>query len=423
MSNPIAIYVPDNPRLDDALDALPGKLKRYRDHARWLIHLVCARRAFGQADRDGYVRLMSLILREFVPCRVLTTIRRELVSSGVLDLSPYSVGCKSIGHRITPEFDGRVRQELVTDPLLCRKLRSDREGFHLHRFAKSDPEYAKVLKRRGWFFAMAERTLEHIGFDADPEAIYQEAIYAGLPSANADYSVCRVSDHDGGRVHVDPKGWRAHHLATYMHRGIRAHLTLSGCATVEVDIANSQPLLLGIACSAGESALFGREGTRGTPIMLRMRHYPVDISEVRDYTATCAAGELYATLSTDTGLPVERVKKTFVSAVLMGEPWYDGPVHESFRNHWPSIGETLDAAKREVGLSAVACGLQRLESEIIIDGAMRHLHQEHPDVEALTIHDSALVPVGNAEPARTAILDEFKEWGVEATVRIKGVSA
>lgn len=113
------------------------------------------------------------------------------------------------------------------------------------------------------------------------------------------------------------------------------------------------------------------------------------------------------------------VKKAVYRDVLFGKLIQHGPVSDVFRKLWPNIYDAVRALKTMYGYKILSQILQRMESTIMIDGVCGRIVAELPGVRFLTIHDAALVVAGHAEKTSALIEEEFRCYGVAATVRPK----
>ena len=241
--------------------------------------------------------------------------------------------------------------------------------------------------------------------------------------------ICSAIQHgDHAGVKVDAFGYRVHSIVTRTDAEIRPYLRIDGKPLVELDIANSQPLILAIALKSPDTWTtyiasgqhIGGGGAGSSPVEVLLPAIPVE--ELRGFTRLCENGELYEFLMAQGEFDDrEEVKRLLFRDVLFGKPCVNGPMTKVFARHWPACLEFLRETKRAYGHKAVAQALQRLESAIIIDGVCGRLVREHPDTHFVTIHDSALAVPDSVAAVRRIMREEFERRGVRASVREKNV--
>lgn len=228
-------------------------------------------------------------------------------------------------------------------------------------------------------------------------------------------------------------GWRAHHLISRTSSRLRPRLLLEGRPVLEVDVANSQPLLLSILAARTTYEADAQhieqmhdimEGAGAGLALLPPASPAVAVSvSTRDAEAfreLCESGLLYDELAADCGIQREQAKKALFRDVLFGKPYVNGKITQAFGRRWPTLLAWIRCMKKTHGYKSLAMALQRLESVIMLDGVGNRVLQKLPSVPFLTIHDSAMLMADHASDVRTIMLDEFSRWGVRPDVRLKG---
>jgi hypothetical protein len=81
------------------------------------------------------------------------------------------------------------------------------------------------------------------------------------------------------------------------------------------------------------------------------------------------------------------------------------------REEFPTVANFILESKREC-YQELARRCQRLESQIIIDGACWAILRNSPGTVILTIHDAILTTRSDAEMVADFLRSEFKKWGV-----------
>ena len=114
-----------------------------------------------------------------------------------------------------------------------------------------------------------------------------------------------------------------------------------------------------------------------------------------------------------------RAKELLYRDVFFGKPHIRGVMTEAFEASWPGISRVIRDLKWRFGYKIIAKLLQRGESRIMIDGVCQRLTREYPEIAYLTIHDAVLVTQEYGRTVQGLIVDEFRQYGVCATVRKK----
>jgi len=418
-----AIYIPDNADLHDVLASLPPELERYADHARYLLHAISTKAWMDDVDRWGWARLDAKILRKYIPKTVLVLLKSFLVSQGVLRTAGYSAGKYSTGYRIARRFDGPPIRVLLTDARLSAKVLDWRDSY----VVDVDPPPAEIIEQREPILRAMRRTLDKLSFTRSADKIVQALTAAEVKDRHVRYvrSVVQHGDHSG--LKVCNFGRRVHSLVTRMSKAVRPFLTIDGAELVELDVANSQPLILAAAFRHPErwpTYLGGQHIGRAWPAGLdRSRVLDGDPSlsdEVDHFTHLCETGLLYEYLLDRGGFKDrDRVKKLLFRDVLFCDLDVSRQMTDVFASLWPELFNAVVSLKLTHGYAAVSMLLQRMESHIVIDGVCGRLVEELPGLDFLTVHDSALVVAGEGATVKRLMEEEFTRFGVSATVKAK----
>jgi hypothetical protein len=378
-SHPVHIWTPAE---FDPIDIIKPCQSRYAEFIRYFIHRVHYGRVFGQ-ERDGYVPLKAKYLARFcVSMAAYKQIRDLLIASGVVVCDGrYVEGEKCYGYRLGPTLvDARFRKYALTDEILARKVREDRYA----SIYAPHPVHRHLLK---WLFRLridaegAMRELYRLPFIEPTDESAIEFIADQLFR----FTVC-----DYGRVHTN---------ITNLKGSLRPFLNYHGQTFVNLDVANSQPLIFTLL-------LYERYG----------RRLPGDAGRFRE---ECQRGLFYEAMMDEAGIPPEQrpsFKCAFFGCVLFckNEPMkYHARV---FRRQYPSVFDLVWSLKEE-DYTQLAKKLQRAESDLIIGHVAERFRREMPRKFVATIHDSVLVLPEDAEQARSILLEEFRAVGLKPTIR------
>jgi hypothetical protein len=415
---PAAFYVPIN--YDHAI--LPEPYRGYTDYFFNTMHW---KRCCWKANAEGFVQLKSRYLTRVIPAKVWPVIWRTLVEHGVIELDrETAVGKKCRGYRVTDGYR-QTRRVVCTDDVLSRKIQRVYAEEHLpllpvHRWLRSKfddlefdwerarPIIATLKPDRGSGLGLAEYR--------EQRTEYCQRI------ANKDYWF----HHDRfGRVHTP---------VTALEKELRGCLSAKGEPLVGIDLANSQPLLLGIFARQYFGSRMARKRFLGKSFDGRRQPYcyqevqkmacradcplPADLEA---FLRTCEGGRFYESFmrERDRARGKDRFKKRFYR-VLFGRNRSRSPyrnlLKEQFRGRYPSAARVLRALKRK-NYRHSAHVLQNYEATLFIYVICGRIMRERPDVVLYTIHDSLLTTRDALDYVEAVIRDEFRKLGVTPKLR------
>lgn len=211
---------------------------------------------------------------------------------------------------------------------------------------------------------------------------------------------------------------RFHSTFTSMPARVRRSLEISGQGVAEVDVANCQPLLVGLVATHTPNP-------RPTP-------YTHMLHSFQKYLNDCQAGVLYEVLLEAAGqmtlrdwIPARcrvrdrRLKRSDIKRQFLTMLFCDLsttsrlPIFGIVSRVYPAIARFALEAKRN-GHQELARQCQRLESSLVIDRIAFRLSEVTPCV---TVHDAVIVPRDQAATAVDHIKATFAAYGAEVTCR------
>jgi len=240
--------------------------------------------------------------------------------------------------------------------------------------------------------------------------------------------------------HVDRYG-RIHTNISNLKRELRSYLSVDGQRLVNVDIANSQPLFIGLVVlshkTGAEKEAGGREGKQGrgregASLYVRQAYVRqayvrqtdtsvvnIENVDLRSYLEICERGELYEYVKRHLpgGLDYDTLKQR-VLATLYDRDNHRNAVYRVLDKHFPTLMGFARHVKRE-DYRRLAHMAQRVESQFMYGQVVPRIMRERPGLFVATIHDSILVSRGAKEYVREVMLAEFRRLGVSPKVRIE----
>jgi hypothetical protein len=424
---PAAFYVP----VEYDLAGLPSN---WRWPTAYFLNQIHWGNACWRADRFGYVRLKHRYLNRVIPDGMIRPIRKRLEADGVIEVDPELQPNCSFGHKLTDRYRRTHRIEcddLKLNKRIWRLLQEDeRDLLPVHRHLKAKMDLLEVDLERARAIIAGLRPRSGSGKTAKAHRLDL-----------LDHCL-RLANRDGWFV-VDKFG-RLHTPLTSLVRELRCCLSVGGKPLVEIDLANSQPLVL---------AMLAREFLRFRVARKRLLEHDFDAESgrraagggrpVKEETApaasgtaipddlarcirACEAGRFYESLMT----PEERARgkryrerfKERVFTAFFGQTRTRGRfpnvVKLRLGRLYPSVAGVLRKLKRK-DYRRSSWLLQHYEARLFIEAICQRLMREMPEAALYTIHDSILCLPEHVGHVRAVILDEFGRRGVRPTLNLK----
>ncbi len=201
---------------------------------------------------------------------------------------------------------------------------------------------------------------------------------------------------------------RFHSSFTGLPKSVRERIEIAGEPVVELDIANCQPLILGVLTARKISTTYG-ESAGGCGVS-------AGCGGVGRFLTLCSQGILYEYLR-DRSLPKRsraEIKREFLIMLFAKNATTKRlPLFEIFATDFPSVANFVIEAKRQE-YQNLARDCQRFESKLMIDNVARICLQNVP---VITIHDSIIVARSTEQLVSDVIRKQFGSIGVGVTIR------
>lgn len=379
------LYIPSNLDLPNILEL---NKKSELDKFYYLIHLIYEQRVLYKM-KDDFIPLKSTYLRKII--KNYNSYRDLLIDKSIINCDNYYIKSrKSYGYQIaTPYSEVKVKQIELTNPILLRNLniwqikRLPTTDIHLHLY--------EFLKEIDINHCDASTYIENL-----PISEYNSAKIAIDKFLNKDFFF--YSD-EYGRIHSN---------VTNLKSNIRKFLLYKGNTLYNIDIVNSQPLILLIL-------LFSKTQSHLHPIRCTFSNFAYKLGgDLHHYKTLVEEGKLYDFIMEKTGdTDRELVKTNLFREVLFGKR-----VSKFFADLFPTIAEMLVNIKKG-DYRKLAWNMQRAESNLIINRICRRIMQEHPDCFISTIHDSILTTQENILIVKQIMQEEFKVVGLNPKIRVE----
>lgn len=208
---------------------------------------------------------------------------------------------------------------------------------------------------------------------------------------------------------VDRTAGRIHNNITNLPKDFRQFLRIKDKKLVEVDISNSQPLLLNI--------LISRYLFRYTEYSGNILPYVPQNSDLRLYKELTEQGKFYEYMMDKLSIIEDRstfkvriFREVFYGRENESEEW------KQFMKIFPTVAEVVSYYKK-VNYKVLAIELQRIEADIMINSVVQKLAEQK--IYSLTIHDSILTTHDRLGEVEEIIVNEFMRYKLRPTLKIK----
>jgi hypothetical protein len=436
---PVYFYIPE---IFDARRALPPELRRYADCANYLLHCIVMAHVRWETDAKGFARLKVEYLRKVIPDRHERRIRELLVARGVIECDPsYERGVQSRGYRLGQTYRAAFRRVECEDARVARRVA--RTGARHHRPIRFDVHRHLHGCYRNVRIDIAQA--ETIARGLNHPEIHLAAVDM-IASGQVEFSYCAQ-----GRVHTN---------VTRLARELRPALRVGGQPLWNVDVVNSQPLILGLVIrsyreAGGRLHLPGNPDRPANPYLPLPRHHIGNASSIntntntmsnrglrnaealvlagvatremmlgddeRRYVDLCEQGRIYEYLQEQSGLggmSRDEIKEKFYREVFFGRNQVVTDLTRLFAAEFPNAMAVIRAVKRK-DHRQLARLMQLYESSLVIDRVCRRLMNDHPDVPVVTIHDSLMTTPDRVDLVQTVMLDEYARVGLSPKLKVE----
>ena len=428
----VFVYVP---KTFDA-EAILGCGPKLADAANWFMDRLYLHSHFAMRENEfGFTPLKVAYLRKVIPQTFEKRLREQMLEAGVIECDGWYVeGRKSFGYRLTERFQGKHRRIPIRHPLIAENIQRLRQG-DLTKLSKVHWHLYRQFERLTFNLSKLEVT--------DPEkSLWVNFSHMAVEQIrNREWTpvVCEY-----GRFHTP---------LTRMMSEFRSCLRLDGERVVNLDIANSQPLFLGLLFL---KVLSKEQGSIHPEFVLpeevdelakALSQYNLNLPEdnpnlpsscsrpptppytmgelnkvegvgedVKQYVQLTQKGELYDFLGNKSSLTRKEFKQSLFRDVFFGQNYLKNELTVEFERLFPSVMAFIRKIKKGK-YARLAWIMQKEESKLIIDGVCGRLMREHPEMPVLTIHDSIMTTARWVEIARRVIMEEFAAAGLTPTIR------
>ena len=392
---PMFAYIPVNLYLSS---------EKHRDKYFYFLSSITYQRIFNKSIKENdFVPISSKILHNILNSRYKERIN-ELLKLGIVETDgKYFSGEKSKGYRFTKEYQRKkLKQVTITDRRIISKVNNFRSirykeiKLPQHRYLFNCLQQVKIEYNQAIEFVDKNIT-------EDEKNSIQKMMIGFIKDIKTRWYWT-----------IDSNG-RIHNNITNFPKVLRKFFRYKDTPLIEIDIANSQPFLFNLLIQEYQSNL-----SLITPSYVTT--FSKDIPLFKQLTSQ---GEFYNylmeefCLNEDKGeFKVRFFSKIFYSEEFFRFDYFEDKIseREMFRSLFPNVSEIISFYKRD-NYKNLANRLQEMEANIMINSIVPRLAKGK--IFVLTIHDSLLITPDNVKLVTGVIMEEFKKYNLQPTLKIK----
>lgn len=423
------IYLPENLVLTD----IEGYREKYKEKYQWFIHTVI-HQSYKNKPEDcygGYINLQQKILRNYIGERYCKLITEQLEKSGIIKINEeYWPGRYSMSYKLAEKYKEA--------PI----INVDFSGNKASRYKKKHNTYSrKCIGRHLNVPALNQLYKNTIGVEIDADAALNHLnhLLASNEISQGQWNYGKISVESISSKNecfffkVDENTGRVYNSIVNCPRYLRKYLSYKGQRLMQIDIANSQPMLFSKMLIDYCNTTVGRLNNKYTsdistvitPYVETSTGLPEDINR---YINLCSKGLFYEDLMVRWNIPQsestrQQFKKTFFGEVFYSkvrvEKQYE--TAKKFQKIYPTVFDIVSWYKKD-NHADLPIQLQRVEAGIVIGEVCTQLVEESKEQEIpffCTVHDCIVCLEQNCDLIKKLMEHHLiKAIGVKPKVKV-----
>ena len=413
------------------------RLAMRADEARWFINTIVRKMVYRDVDIHGFARLHWNVLCRVMERDTLSEIIEAHVEGGAIETSPYRVGDRSTGYRLSDRFlsDRHVRVRAI-DPRLLGRLECEHSRLAEEQVNRRKPihESLNAAQQGLSITPIADQILESL---PPRTRLCQEVLVSNIRRRTFPFSVsspARLSRNqklpsltifarENKKSGISGTG-RCFNALTGLKRELRTAILLDGEPLGSIDLSCAQPALLAFYIwlqipSSGPKwrETYKQQLFRSCPWLPRLSCCevagPAAFEDFLLFRDLVCRGAFYDELARLSGLDRPTVKRRFLVDVLAKDGWYPSEVEQVFRTAFPSVFHVVREVNRANHANLIRL-LQRLEAWLVIETVAPRLVESVPIV---TLHDCIFARIRDLPLVEAAFRETFEEMGFSLTLK------
>lgn len=384
-------YIPSKlQKLDHILKRKYPKEFYHLDKYYYFISKISENYVYSKQNTNyKFTNLNNKYLRKMLGSRYVHRIKKTLSELGILIINhSYKVNEFSKSYRINPNY---------VSPIISIDLNSKLERKKLYRKKLKIPtKFKKLYEFLNHLEIDYDKAIQHLK-NIQPNINlqqYNNYLISIEKIHNKDYFF--KNDRNTGRLFTN---------LTNLKKDFRQFLKLKKENLIEIDVKNSQPLLLNVLCD------------KLSP------HKIIDRNEYNKYKLLSQSGKLYDYFiplfkkEYDLTLTRQEIKTSFFGKIFFCKLTMNDRYKESkiFKKYFPQIFDIILEYKK-YDYCNLAIQLQKMEASIIIEQIALVLSQQN--IPILTIHDSILTTPKHINLVYKKIKEVFAIYNLKPCLRI-----
>jgi len=471
------VYLPENLNLDTIIrnnppsfNRMPKKYSNYRDCLAYILHLISAipygKKNFDFDKENGFTPINKEILSKRIheyKGYIDYLKNQNIIEEG----TSYQVGKKSRGLKFKPLYMTKVVANSITTPTLIKSIldkgrnKRDVDAENKLDFFKKflNPKLTidqvaaldllendkantrnKVIKKR--------QAIEFSDIKLQNLPSLEDVILMAFNSKFIAVDKISSANYDG-YPKIDSTSGRLHSPLVVLWKKLRMLLRYDGSKLANIDIVNSQPFLSIILL---DTDIFERLNIKGllskyNPEFkfsgnISMIENMIKVNSLKDdvvaYKKSVTEGKYYEYFAeiliqknlipseiTNIDNDLKRAEeirgfaKTATFRALFekvqAKRWC--AYVRAFSNCFPNVYAIFQFVKRGNNHKALACMLQRFESNLVLHNVCLDIHENYPQIPLWTIHDSIATTVNNSHIVKEYFIQHLRDiMGIEPQV-------
>ena len=229
---------------------------------------------------------------------------------------------------------------------------------------------------------------------------------------------------------VDRTSFRLHTPLTSLKKELRRFVKYDGKTLVSIDIKNSQPYLSTVLFDKksfkknqiqSKINLYNKLDYNNSPIAYYYVSNNVPPKDVTLFIKHVTSGRFYEEfvkiLDTAELIPQHVKDKRSYSKEVMFRTFFSPNYHKKFSKEiqvfekiYPNVFENFSFLKSNKKFNTLACLLQRIESELILEIICKEISDKFPSVPIFTIHDSVVTTIEHVKKVEEIMRSTLTEF-------------
>ncbi len=405
-------YLPANLNLSEKLKSIDKKEVKFLEQYYYFITRISSNKIYNKKNKDDYVHLKFDYLRNIINDRRIIKVRDNLIKMNILEVNhSYQVGNYSKSFKLTDEYANTrsFSKHLISSNLTNKIHKNSFSDFsnnidktiNLEDVLNNNNISMLTTTYDSYFFSKYKSLIEDITIEEKQVKDYLETLNLDNKQYyNYSEAIERFIDKDF-YIKIDIRSGRVYTNITNFPSVLRKFLKYKNNELIEIDIANSQPLLFSLLLDDSKK-------------------------DVRLFKGLCESGIFYDYFLEKYNKKFEvnkdrsEFKKMFFHKVIFCKKYMNEVYPESkfFKTIFPNVWKSIYSMKVE-DYKNLPRQLQKKEADIIIYTVAKELLENN--IPVFTIHDSILTIKENVSSVKTKLLKVFEsDYNIIPTLTIKG---